>query len=240
MAADLVGLPRSGWCTSAWSQGVRLGAPRRGHGAVRDPGSVARDLALVNPERPADPDRLTARQRERRERIVDAAVEHMLTTPYERIQVKDVAASAGVALGTLYRYFSSKDHLFAEALLSWFHRYPSAPPRAAGRSVDHLRRAFSLAVRGFEPNPTAYQTLLALQTTTDPYAVDLFARFTAETRDAFEGFLPRIEPERRARIVDVMNAVLDVNLRRWATGQKPIAEVYEGIDSAAELLLGSR
>jgi len=34
--------------------------------------------------------------------------------------------------------------------------------------------------------------------------------------------------------------VLDVNLRRWATGQKPIAEVYEGIDSAAELLLGSR
>ncbi len=46
-------------------------------------------------------------------------------------------------------------------------------------------------------------------------------------------------PEKRARIVDVMNAVLDVNLRGWATGNRPIGEVYDAIDSAAELLLGA-
>ena len=206
---------------------------------VRDPCRVAPDLALVDAGGLPDPERLTGTQRARRARIVEAAVEHMLTTPYERIQVKDVAASAEVALGTLYRYFSSKDHLFAEALLSWFHRYPSAPPRATGRSVDHLKRAFELAVRGFEPNPTAYQTLVALQTTTDPHARELLDRFTSETRGAFEGFLPRVAPEKRARIVDVMNAVLDVNLRGWATGNRPIGEVYDAIDSAAELLLGA-
>ena len=42
-----------------------------------------------------------------------------LDVDYERIQVKDVADEAGVALGTLYRYFNSKDHLFALALLDW-------------------------------------------------------------------------------------------------------------------------
>jgi len=36
-----------------------------------------------------------------------------------KIQVKDVATSAQVALGTLYHYFSSKEHLFAEVLVRW-------------------------------------------------------------------------------------------------------------------------
>ena len=38
---------------------------------------------------------------------------------YERISVREVAESAGVALATLYHYFPSKEHLFAEALVQW-------------------------------------------------------------------------------------------------------------------------
>ncbi|MEU5760182.1 TetR family transcriptional regulator [Nocardia sp. NPDC047648] len=34
----------------------------------------------------------------------------------ERVQMSDVAASAGVALGTLYRYYPSKHHLFSGVL----------------------------------------------------------------------------------------------------------------------------
>lgn len=188
---------------------------------------------------PADVETLSARQRSRRARIVAAAVEHMLTTDYDRIQIKDVAASADVALGTLYRYFSSKDQLFAEALVSWTGRYPAQTPPKAGRSVDNLKRAFKLAVRGFEPNPTVYGTILAIQTTSDPHAAALFQQFAAGSRAAFERQLPRIEPERRRRIVVVMSSVLDVSLRMWATGQAPIQSVYDALDSAADLLLGS-
>lgn len=172
--------------------------------------------------------------------MVAAAVEHMLTTDYERIQIKDVAASADVALGTLYRYFSSKDHLFAEALMSWTQRYPAQAPTTSGRSVDNLKRAFMLAVRGFEPNPTVYGTIIAVQTTTDPHAAALFQQFAAASREAFERQLPRIEEERRQRIVVVMSSVLDVSLRMWATGQAPIQSVYDALDSAADLLLGGR
>lgn len=172
--------------------------------------------------------------------MVAAAVEHMCTTDYERIQIKDVAASADVALGTLYRYFASKDHLFAEALVSWAGRYPAQQPPRAGRSADNLKRAFRLAARGFEPNPSVYGTILAIQTTSDPHAAALFQEFAAERRTAFEAQLPRIEPERRQRIVIVMSSVLDVSLRAWATGQAPIESVYEALDSAADLLLGAR
>lgn len=48
----------------------------------------------------------------RRERILDAAAELGSAADYDRVQMVDVAKSAGVAIGTLYRYFPSKTHLF--------------------------------------------------------------------------------------------------------------------------------
>ena len=163
----------------------------------------------------------------------------MTTTEYDRIQMKDVTAAAGVALGTTYRYFASKEHLMSEALLTWSEGFPASPPRArGGRSVDRLKHAYRLAVRAFEPHPTVYRALVALQASTDPYAVPVFERFAARRTEAFEGFLPRIAPERRRAVVMVMSAVLDVQLRGWAVGRTSIAGVYRHLDAAADLLLG--
>ena len=47
--------------------------------------------------------------------------------------MKDVAERSGVALGTIYRYFSSKDHVAAAALLEW------ARSLDAGRAVRRGR-----------------------------------------------------------------------------------------------------
>jgi AcrR family transcriptional regulator len=49
----------------------------------------------------------------RRDRILEAAVELGASRDFERVQMNDVARCAGVAIGTLYRYFPSKIHLFA-------------------------------------------------------------------------------------------------------------------------------
>ena len=55
----------------------------------------------------------------RRRRIVAAALRALDEQDYERIQMRDVATAAGIALGTLYRHFSSKEHLYATVLLEW-------------------------------------------------------------------------------------------------------------------------
>ncbi|MBU3064293.1 TetR family transcriptional regulator [Nocardia sp. NEAU-G5] len=60
---------------------------------------------------PAAP--VSERQMVRRERILDAAAELGSAADYDRVQMVDVAKAAGVAIGTLYRYFPSKTHLFA-------------------------------------------------------------------------------------------------------------------------------
>jgi AcrR family transcriptional regulator len=161
----------------------------------------------------------------------------MTTTEYERIQMKDVTAAAGVALGTTYRYFASKEHLMAEALLAWSEGFPTGPADTSGRSVDRLKRAFRLAVRAFEPHPTVYGAMVVLQASTDPRAAPIFRQFASRQTAAFEQFLPRIAPKRRADIVMVMSAVLDTQLRNWVLGRAAIAEVYRALDTAADLLL---
>ena len=62
---------------------------------------------------PPEPDSLTEKQSARRRRVLDAAMALADEGGYEAVQMRDVAARADVALGTLYRYFSSKDQLLA-------------------------------------------------------------------------------------------------------------------------------
>src|SRR5258708_12790813 len=68
---------------------------------------------------------LSVNQVARRDRIIDAGLALLDDRDYDRIQVKEIADGAGVALGTGYHYFSSKDHLFAAVLIPWA---PTPPP----------------------------------------------------------------------------------------------------------------
>src|ERR1044071_1903988 len=77
-----------------------------------------------------DPATLPAGQQERRDRIVRAAVALLERGEYDAIQMRDVAREAGVALATIYRYFTSKEHLYAAALVEWASGFPT-PGRAA-------------------------------------------------------------------------------------------------------------
>ena len=61
---------------------------------------------------------LTPVQRERRRRIIDAAMELAAEGGYDAVQMREVAARAEVALGTLYRYFASKERLLVARWMS--------------------------------------------------------------------------------------------------------------------------
>src|SRR3954469_4656158 len=55
-------------------------------------------------------------QRDRRCRILDATIALATKGGFDAVQMRDVAESADVALGTLYRYFPSKVHLLVSVL----------------------------------------------------------------------------------------------------------------------------
>ena len=83
-------------------------------------------LSVARP--PARPS--TDEQHARQERMLRAAARLGSRLPLERVQMSEVAAEADVALGTLYRYYPSKHHLFAGLLMTRMAEL--APPRGRG------------------------------------------------------------------------------------------------------------
>ncbi len=74
---------------------------------------------------PAEPS--SKLQWEKYRRMLDTATRLASENELERVQMHDVAKQAGIAIGTLYRYFPSKTHLFVGVL---------------AREIDRLRNSF--------------------------------------------------------------------------------------------------
>ncbi|MET9339652.1 TetR family transcriptional regulator [Nonomuraea sp. NPDC003804] len=105
----------------------------------------------------------TRSQHQRRKRIVQAAAALASRGGVEAMQMRTVAERAGVALGTLYRYFPSKMDLVVavvgeeiDLLESSIERRPPNAPTAAGRAVDVLMRA----TRGLMREPELADALI--------------------------------------------------------------------------------
>lgn len=65
---------------------------------------------------------LTPDQRARRARLVDAACDLAMEGGYAAVTMHDVADRAGVARATVYRYFTSKNHLLGAVSAAWIGR----------------------------------------------------------------------------------------------------------------------
>src|SRR6202011_4193883 len=105
-----------------------------------------------------DGETLTPNQAARRERVLDAAMNLAAEGGYDAVQMRDVATRAQVALGTIYRYFTSKDHLLAacqlelwRAMAGRFERRPPAGGTPADRVVELLHPAMRAAELGPRP-----------------------------------------------------------------------------------------
>jgi AcrR family transcriptional regulator len=191
---------------------------------------------------PPDPATLPQGQRERRRRIVQAAAALLEHGEYDAVQMRDVAESAGVALATIYRYFTSKEHLYAAVLLDWAADYP-VRGRANGRRHEtdeaRVRALMRRAVRAFERSPQMMRVLIVLEQSNDPNARALWDQFASANIATLLTALSSTEPATAAAIVDTVNSVLDTRLRAWAHGRCSIRDVDRSVQRALDLVYSS-
>jgi TetR/AcrR family transcriptional regulator, cholesterol catabolism regulator len=187
-----------------------------------------------------DPESLPRGQQERRDRIVRAAIsllEH--GGEYDAIQMRDVAGEGGVALGTVYRYFTSKEHLYAAALLEWASNFPAGAEstRADSRSdEDRLRALMRRAVRAFERYPQMMRVEIVIESSPDPNARALFDQFAQRNVGALTSSLASVDAETAAAIVETVNSVLATRLRSWALGRITIGDVDRSVQKTLDLI----
>lgn len=102
------------------------------------------------------------RQIERYHRILRAAANLASEKGFERVQMHDVAKDAEVAIGTLYRYFPSKTHLFTGVMAAQARRLAETTPDAApGEDVEEaVSRTLVRASRNLLRRPLLAAALL--------------------------------------------------------------------------------
>jgi AcrR family transcriptional regulator len=196
--------------------------------------------AIRAPEPPPSPETLTPVQQQRRARILQAGADLLAVREYDHIQMRDVAERADVALGTLYRYFASKEHVFSAVAVQWaesLRRQIGRHPLQGGTNAERLYDVFQRAVRAFQRQPQFYRVIMMMQASADPFAREFSERLSQGTLETFAGALEGLPDDVTLGIVAVSEAVLDTNLRAWVMGRTPISAVYDALEAAAHLLL---
>ena len=94
----------------------------------------------------AKPANRAERAAERREAIIEAAMDEFIARGYAATRLDDVAKRAGVAKGTIYLHFKDKESMFEElirtAIVPLVNRLNAGPP-AAGASVRDMVEGFA-------------------------------------------------------------------------------------------------
>lgn len=186
---------------------------------------------------------LSAKAIQRRQRIIEAAIELGTEGGYEAVHMRVVAERAGVALATVYRYFESKDHLLSAAVSEWtaqlqtsLARRPASGDEPVDRLVDVLRRAS----RALERRPLFAAALIRALHSTDPGAAVAATDVGRQIRDMTTPILAGLPPGDVEGIVAVIGHVWDSAIMGWANGRAPISSIGDELENAARLLLAGR
>ena len=190
---------------------------------------------------PPDAEFSSAAQRERRQRILDATLALASKGGYDAVQMRAVAERAGVALGTLYRYFPSKIHLLVSSLAREFERDQEKLDRAPiPGDTPYERTIYVLGriTRKMQREPMLTEAMTRAFMFADPSA----AAEVAVVARLMERMLTRAmhDGEPSADEIAIARVIGDVwlsNLVAWVTGRASAAEVISNLDLAARLLL---
>jgi AcrR family transcriptional regulator len=188
---------------------------------------------------------------ERARRIVESAVELAERGGFEAVRLRDVAAHAGVALGTLYRRFRSKEDLLLAALeqevAGLEQRMTRRPPKGETR-LERVTSFFQAATRALCRRPNLARAMIRAVTTGDPELTQKMASFHARVGDfvtmALRGAeapgeaLPATDEEQA--LARSLQMVWFAALVGWSGGLHGQPGIVEQTRIAAELMLRDR
>ncbi|GGO80264.1 TetR family transcriptional regulator [Wenjunlia tyrosinilytica] len=184
---------------------------------------------------------LTERQEARRRRILHASAQLASRGGFDAVQMREVAETSEVALGTLYRYFPSKIHLLVATMqdqLQHMHeqmrKRPPAAQEPSARVAETLMRAF----RALQREPHLADAMVRALTFADRSVsaeVDMVSRLTtAIILDAMGLATPPTAEQLSA--VRVIEHTWHSALITWLSGRASIAQVKIDIETVCGLI----
>ncbi|MFB7734174.1 TetR family transcriptional regulator [Streptomyces sp. NPDC056112] len=195
--------------------------------------------ARASTSRPASPP-LTERQEARRRRILRASAQLAARGGFDAVQMREVAESSQVALGTLYRYFPSKVHLLVatmqdqlERLHGTLRKNPPAGESAAERVAETLMRAFGALQRDPHLADAMVRALTFADRSVSPEVDQVSRQTTAIILDAMGLEEPTAEQLSAVRVIEHtwLSALIT-----WLSGRASLAQAKADIGTACRLI----
>jgi TetR/AcrR family transcriptional regulator, cholesterol catabolism regulator len=182
---------------------------------------------------------LSRSQALRRQRIIDEALAMCRDQSHTQTQMRDIAEAASLALGTVYRYFPSKELLLAAVFERWCEGYWGMLGTAAEgqANVDRLIDLAHRSVQAYIDEPNILEMLTALNSSTDPAIVEKLNAIGQRAARFFLDNLHGLPEAAAAGIVDILFSVMQVKLTLLVTGQISPEQVYEDTRKTVRLLL---
>lgn len=199
---------------------------------------------------------------ERSKRIIETAVQLAERDGFAAVRLRDVAAQAEVALGTVYRRFPTKESILVAALARESKQLQQLLSNDLPEGESRLERIsafFSIATRGLLSKPHLARALLRSVASADPEVTPKVAGFHGQIsqliRAAMRGERPDPPTEEdepvplveRPPLVDlsdpedavsfILQQIWFASLVGWASGLHDEAMVVEYVETAAKLLL---
>jgi len=189
-----------------------------------------------------DGSRLSAKQLARRQRVIEVALLLGAEGGYEAVHMREVADRSDVSLGTIYRYFGSKDHLLVAGLSEWTAQLQTRLARRPARGdapVDQLVDVLRRASRALEQQPNLTAALIKALGSADPLVAAAAVNVRGQISAMAEPILAELAPEEIEEIVGVLRHVWYSAMMIWASGRSGISAIGDDLERATRLLLAA-
>jgi len=188
---------------------------------------------------------------DRAKRIVETAVALAERDGYQAVRLRDVAATAQVALGTVYKRFASKEEILIAALEQESEKLLAKigkKPVPGDDQIERIRFVFNSLTKGLLRRPNLAKALVRSLASGDPNITERVASFhaliTALVMSALRGEAADDiaewggdADEKERTIASILQNVWFASFVGWAGGLHDASQVLADTDKATQLLL---
>ncbi len=186
---------------------------------------------------------------ERARRIIESTIELAEEGGFEAVRLRDVAARAEVAMGTLYRRFHSKEDLLVAALeletRTLRERIRQRPPKGAD-AIERAVQFFVITARGLLRRPNLSRAMLKAAAAGEPALAskvsvfhDMMLRMiVGALRGSFVADDDETMTDQERLVGDVLNQIWFAVMVEWSGGLQTQTSLNERMRASVGLVLG--
>jgi AcrR family transcriptional regulator len=173
-----------------------------------------------------------------RRRAIEATRALAAEGGYDSVQMRDVVRMSGLSSATIYRHFSSKDHLLAATHQDWIEsleRSPAAKPRGAD-AAERVGAILGDTCKAMGRNPRLAEALIHALGSSDPGVKDCHR----ETNRIMHGMFREAVGDEVAdadEFIRLIGVAWEGALFSWAFGRMSMDDVERTVRRSAQLLI---